>query len=210
MAILLSFEVKGNAYAYLMRSILLWKSAESLLQWSPSYGPRATSGLQSRFIQPAKTVCQQWKNNYIYKKQVDLVEWSLFRNTYITCDYDIRPSNLWLAYVALGQKRLEPLTYCVHYRSIPGSRVSLPTKRIVCDCCRNMGHFQSGVGKVKRFVEVHLHCNLKTISKMLTFPPWKISADSHDHQSIVAFGNELITFWFKNVCRVCKLDIWML
>jgi len=73
MEILLSFKVKGNAYAYLMRSILLWKSADSLLQWSPSYGPRATSGLQSRFIRPAKTVCQQWKNNYIYKKQVDLV-----------------------------------------------------------------------------------------------------------------------------------------
>ena len=162
-----------------------------------------SSGPRRQFVNNEKIII-------FTKKQVDLVEWSLFRNTYITYDYDIRPSNLWLAYVALGQKRLEPLTYCVHYRSIPGSRVSLPTKRIVCDCCRNMGHFQSGVGKVKRLVEVHLHCNLKTISKMLTFPPWKISADSHDHQSIVAFGNELITFWFKNVCRVCKLDIWML
>jgi len=31
-----------------------------------------------------------------YEKHVDLVEWSLSRNTHITYDYDVRPSNLWV------------------------------------------------------------------------------------------------------------------
>jgi len=48
------------------------------------------------------------KKEYIYEKYVDLVECSLSRNTYITYDYDVRPSNLWvIAYVALRQKILE-------------------------------------------------------------------------------------------------------
>jgi len=48
----------------------------------------------------------------------------------------------------------------------------LPTKRRFRDCCRRMGHF-CGVERVKRFVNVHLHCivsNLKRISKMSTPP----------------------------------------
>jgi len=53
---LLYFKVNGNAYVYLI-SILLWTSANSLLQGSPSYGPRAKSGPQSHFIRPAKTFC---------------------------------------------------------------------------------------------------------------------------------------------------------
>jgi len=115
---------------------------------------------------------------YIYKKHVNLVECSLSQNTYITYNYDVRPSNLWvIAYVALGQKSLETLTYCVNYCSIPGCWVSLSKKRIFCDCYRNMGRFLCGVERVKRFVNVHLHCiisNLKIISKMSTLSlHWK-------------------------------------
>ena len=39
-----------------------------------------------------------------------------------------------------------------------------------------MKHFRWGVERVKRFVNVHLHCivsNLKTTSKISTLPPWK-------------------------------------
>jgi len=57
-AMLLSFGVNGNAYAYLMRSILLLTSAGSLLQGSSNYGPRAKSGPQSYFIRPARTYCK--------------------------------------------------------------------------------------------------------------------------------------------------------
>jgi len=45
-----------------------------------------------------------------------------------------------------------------------------------------MRHFLCGVERVKRFVNVHLHCivsNLKMISKMSTLPPGKVSADAH-------------------------------
>jgi len=47
-----------------------------------------------------------------------------------------------------------------------------------------MVNFRCGVERVKRFVNVDLHCivtNLKTISKMSTLPPprGKISADAH-------------------------------
>jgi len=30
-------------------------------------------------------------------------------------------------------------------------------KRIVCDCCRNMGHFLSGLEREKDLVNAHLH-----------------------------------------------------
>ena len=62
-------------------------------------------------------------------------------------------------------------------RSMSEKEALLPTKRIFWDCCRNIVHFLCGVKRVKRFVNVHLHCivsNLKTISKMPTLPPWKI------------------------------------
>jgi len=39
-----------------------------------------------------------------------------------------------------------------------------------------MGNFRCGVETGKRFMNVHLHCNvsnLKMISKMSTLPPWK-------------------------------------
>jgi len=46
-----------------------------------------------------------------------------------------------------------------------------------------MGHYLWGVERVKRFVNVHLHCivsNLKNISKMSMLPPpGNISADAH-------------------------------
>jgi len=46
-----------------------------------------------------------------------------------------------------------------------------------------MGHFLCGVERVKRYVNVHLHCmvsNLKTTNKMSTLPSLaKISADAH-------------------------------
>ena len=50
----------------------------------------------------------------------------------------------------------------------------LPTNRIFGDCCRNTGHFLCGVERIKRFVNVHVHCvvsNLKRISKMSTLHP---------------------------------------
>jgi len=45
-----------------------------------------------------------------------------------------------------------------------------------------MEHFVCGIEMVKLFVNTHLHyiaSNLKSTSKMLTFPPWKNSADAH-------------------------------
>ena len=65
--------------------------------------------------------------------------------------------------------------YCVK-RSI-----AVPTKRIFRDCCRNMGHFLSGVERAKRFVNVLSHrtvTNLKKIREMSTLPPWKILCGS--------------------------------
>jgi len=54
------------------------------------------------------------KKYIYYEKHVDLVECCSSRNIYITYDYDVWPSNIWvIAYVALGQKRLETLAYCV-------------------------------------------------------------------------------------------------
>jgi len=53
----------------------------------------------------------------------------------------------------------------------------LPTKRIFCDCYSNVKHFRCGVERVKRGVNVHLHCiasNLKMISKISTLPPLEI------------------------------------
>ena len=62
-----------------------------------------------------RCICPFDSNNIYYEKHVDLVECSLSRNTYITYDYDVRPSNLWvIAYVALGRKSLETLAYCVN------------------------------------------------------------------------------------------------
>ena len=40
----------------------------------------------------------------------------------------------------------------------------------------NIGHYLWGVERVKRLVNVHLHSivsNLKNMSKMSMFPPWK-------------------------------------
>jgi len=71
------------------------------------------------------------------------------------------------------------IAYCVIYRSIPGSWVLLPTKRIfVIVTVTWVGHFLCGVEMVKRFVKVHLHCivsNLKIITKCRRCPPWKNS-----------------------------------
>jgi len=68
-------------------------------------------------------------------------------------------------------------------RSMSEKEALLPTKRIFWDCCRNVGRFLGGVGRVKRFVNVFLHCivsHLKRISKMSTLPhPGKIYADAH-------------------------------
>jgi len=41
-----------------------------------------------------RCICPFDSNNIYYEKHVDLVECSLSRNTYITYDYDVRPSNL--------------------------------------------------------------------------------------------------------------------
>ena len=46
--------------------------------------------------------------------------------------------------------------------------IAEPTKRNFCDCCRNIGHFLCGIERIKRFVNVHVHCivgNLKRSSK---------------------------------------------
>jgi len=55
-----------------------------------------------------------------------------------------------------------------------------------CDFCRNMGHFLCGVERVKRFVNVHLHCivsNLEMIGKISTLsPPGKMYADVQDNR----------------------------
>jgi len=62
----------------------------------------------------------------------------------------------------------------------------MPTKRIFCACCRNMGHFRCGVESENRYVNVHLYCNVSNLKKMSKMcdvaPPGKISADAHGSQ----------------------------
>jgi len=61
--------------------------------------------------------------------------------------------------------------------------IAAPTKRDFCDCSRNMGYFLFREERIKRFMNVHLHCivsNMNRISKMLRLPhPGNISADAH-------------------------------
>jgi len=96
------------------------------------------------------------------------------------------------------KKVWRPLAYCVNYCSIPGSWVSLTTKRIFCDCCRYMGRFLCDVERVKRFMNVHLHCiisNLKIIRKMSTLTPLeKCLRTPMTITVVLRFENELITF----------------
>jgi len=76
----------------------------------------------------------------------------------------------------------------------------LPTKRNFCDCFPNIGHFLYGVERVKRFVNVHLHCivsNLKRIRKLSTLPPGKISADAYVRSFEI---NHLILYLLTDVC----------
>jgi len=55
------------------------------------------------------------------------------------------------------------ITYCVNCRNtnIPGYCCQ---RSVFCDCYRNMGHFLCSVERIKRFVNVHLHCIVSNVS----------------------------------------------
>jgi len=55
------------------------------------------------------------------------------------------------------------ITYCVHCRNTNtlGYRCQ---RSVFCDCYRNMGHFLCSVERIKRFVNVHLHCIVSNVT----------------------------------------------
>jgi len=54
------------------------------------------------------------------------------------------------------------IAHCVNYRNtnIPGYCWE---RSVFCDCYRNMGHFLCCVERIKRFVDVHLHCIVSNV-----------------------------------------------
>jgi len=57
-------------------------------------------------------------------------------------------------------------------------RLSLPTKRIFYDCCRNVHDIFCGLEKVKRFENMHLQPENDTKNVDVP-PPEKMSTDTH-------------------------------
>jgi len=65
------------------------------------------------------------------------------------------------------------IAYCVNCRNtnIPGYCCQ---QSVFCDCYRNMGHFLCSVERIKRFVNVHLHCivsNVPSKGRKYSGPP---------------------------------------
>jgi len=55
------------------------------------------------------------------------------------------------------------IAYCVNYHNIPGCSCQ---RSAFSDYCRNMGHFVCDVKRVKRFVNVHLHCIVSNLTRI--------------------------------------------
>ena len=66
------------------------------------------------------------------------------------------------------------IAYCVscHNTDIPGYYC------VSCDCYRNMGHFLCSVERIKRFINVHLHCIVSNVPSEC--------ANTQDHQNCCA------------------------
>ena len=47
-----------------------------------------------------------------------------------------------------------------HYVNCPNAKIPgyCCQRSVLCDCYRNMGHFLCSIERIKRFVNVHLHC----------------------------------------------------
>ena len=65
------------------------------------------------------------------------------------------------------------IAFCVNCRNtnIPGYCCQ---RRLFCDCYRNMRHFLCSVERIKRFVNVHLHCivsNVPSTVRKYSGPP---------------------------------------
>jgi len=58
------------------------------------------------------------------------------------------------------------IAYCVNCRNtdIPGYCCQ---RSVFCDCYRNTGHFLCSVERIKRFVNVHLHCIVSSVPSMV-------------------------------------------
>ena len=69
------------------------------------------------------------------------------------------------------------ITYCVNCRNtnIPGYYCQ---RSVFCDCYRNMGHFLCSIERIKRFVNVHLHCIVSNVHFEC--------ANTQDHQNCCA------------------------
>jgi len=66
------------------------------------------------------------------------------------------------------------IAYCVSCRN-----TNIPSywcqRSVFCDCYRNMGHFLCSVERIKRFVNVHLHCIVSNVPSDC--------ANTQDHQN---------------------------
>ena len=69
------------------------------------------------------------------------------------------------------------ITYCVICRNT-NIRDYCCQRSVFCDCYRNMGHFLCSVERIKRFVNVHLHCIISNIPSECT--------NAQDHQNCCA------------------------
>jgi len=94
------------------------------------------------------------------------------------------------------------IAYCVkcHNTNIHGYCCQ---RTVFCDCYRNMGHFLCSVERIKRFVNVHLHCIVSNVPS-----EW---ANTQDHQNCCAVKSHsraLATFQSDGKARKQEA-IWM-
>ena len=87
-----------------------------------------------------------------------------------------------------------------HNTNIPGYCCQ---RSVFCDCYRNMGHFLCNVERIKRFVNVHLHCIVRNVPAEC--------ANTQDHQNrcaVKSHSRALATFQSNG--EVSKQEaIWM-
>ena len=62
---------------------------------------------------------------------------------------------------------------------------------VFCDCCRNMGHFLCSVERIKRFLNLHLHCIVNNF-------PFKVRKYSGPPEPLC---NEIL---FSRTCNIPK------
>jgi len=95
------------------------------------------------------------------------------------------------------------IAYCVNFcnTNIPGYCCQ---RSVFCDCYRNTGHFLCSIARIKRFVNVHLHCIVSSV-----FALW--CANTQDHQNCCAVkSHSRILAAFQSNGKARKQEaIWM-